>query len=312
MHFRNLKSEHRDLWSIGISANHEGVLESMTLLKQDKRDPNCFRINITLREILQSLTRYRSVTQWLDRMKDDAPAFLTITSLQLPDSPIPLIDSQAISRCQSQESARTLDGNSYDKDDIMDELLRKVVAVRGQTETQRSKRNKGSSSKCSREFTDLEESTRRIIEGPGYSRGRSRRSTRKANGNQRKDCTCSEVSNNLRINIRKKTEIRRSSRSPSPEVTHVIRIAMRYHGQEEGEEGRSAAKPKDVAKDKKDRPATVGQEGRGCCPGVSVALDFTLNCSSLHLTSRDVPVKPSGNTGSLTRLDQSDENSGPD
>ncbi|XP_046741700.1 uncharacterized protein LOC124408647 [Diprion similis] len=312
MNFRNLKSKRRDLWCMGISANDEGVLESITLLKQDKRDTNCSRKNMTLREILQSLTRYRSVTQWLDRIKDDAPAFLTITSLQLPDSPIPLIDSQAISRCHSQESARTLDSNSYDKDDIMDELLRNVVTVRGQTETQRSKRNKGSSSKCAREFTNLEESTRRIIEGPGYPRGRSRRSTRTSNGNRREECVCSKVSNNLRINIRKKSEVRRSSRSPSPEVTHVIRIAMRYHGQEEREDGRSAAKPKDLATDKKDQSEAVAQEGRGCCPGVSVALDFTLNCSSLHLTSRDVPVKPSRNRGSLTHLDQTEENAGRD
>lgn len=114
--------------------------------------------------ILVSLCSYRSATQWLNRgMKEDAPAFLTVTSLQLPDSPIPLIDSQAIARsCGSRDSPV----GSDDKDAIMDELLRKVVAVRGQSEGHRSKRNKDTASKCTRdEFADLEECTQRIMEG---------------------------------------------------------------------------------------------------------------------------------------------------
>lgn len=30
----------------------------------------------------------------------------------------------------------------------------------------------------------------------------------------------------------------------------------------------------------------------GCCNGINVALDFTLNCNSVQLTSRDISLKP--------------------
>ncbi|XP_020706704.2 uncharacterized protein LOC110116862 [Athalia rosae] len=256
---------------------------------------------------------YRGVTQWFDQMKTEVPPFLTITSLQLPDSPIPLIDSQAIARCRSRRDstpAGASDAND-DNDAIMDELLGKVAAVRGHAEGQRSKRNKdprASSATCnSREFTDLEECTRRIIEGPGCPvRKKSPRSRKATDESETRDCICSEVSENLRINIRKKTEVRRSSRSPSPEVTHVIRIAMKYHGQQDCPEQREVtgvAGPR-AEKEEIDNKRNVLAGGRpgGCCPGVSVALDFTLNCSSLQLTSRDVCVKTDKKRGSLTRL----------
>lgn len=272
-------------------------------------------------------------------MKDEAPAFLTVTSLELPDSPIPLIDSQAIARSRSRESASSHEG----KDDVMDELIGKVVSVRTRTGGRKSKRNKSigtvctsdaslpGSSKCERrDSSNLEEHTRRIIEGPSrfysilylllyprmshailffnfiflfllfpgvnFSRRRASSSS-KEEAIREQDCICSEVSESLRINIRKKTESkRRLSRSQSPEVTHLIRIAMKYHGQEECKE--------EIPEGENSVSAKTARQDDGCCPGVSVALDFTLNCSSLHLTSRDVSVKPNKDKAALTHLDQ--------
>lgn len=119
-----------------------------------------------------------------------------------------------------------------------------------------------------------------------------------------KDCICSEISENLRINIREKTEVRRGSRSPSPEVTHTIRIAMKYHGQSERKMDASSS-TSDVATsdsradDEKNAGDAVRGGGNknsnvredGCCNGVNVALDFTLNCSSVQLTARDVNLR---------------------
>ena len=134
-----------------------------------------------------------------------------------------------------------------------------------------------------------------------------------------KDCICSEISENLRINIREKTEVSRSSRSPSPEVTHTIRIAMKYHGQAE----RKSSDGKDVAHEECERQCKEESEKSdrddeqfgtnkyfnmredACCPGVNVALDFTLNCSSVQLTSRDISLKTSAS--SATRNTKSAE-----
>lgn len=119
-----------------------------------------------------------------------------------------------------------------------------------------------------------------------------------------KDCICSEIPDKLRVNVRKKTEVTSaSSRSPSPEVTHTIRIAMKYHGRASGgcngEENKEAerkgrrSRGRNV-KDIRERTLGKGDEfvrEEGCCTGANVALDFTLNCNSVRLTSRDISLK---------------------
>ncbi|KAF7381934.1 hypothetical protein HZH68_015807 [Vespula germanica] len=119
---------------------------------------------------------------------------------------------------------------------------------------------------------------------------------------------CSEIPEKLRVDVRKKTEVTSaSSRSPSPEVTHTIRIAMKYHGrpgrrneEENKEAGRRGRRSRGGnAKDIRERTTTSGPLGKGdeivreegCCTGANVALDFTLNCNSVRLTSRDTSLK---------------------
>ncbi|XP_015600298.1 uncharacterized protein LOC107270111 [Cephus cinctus] len=261
---------------------------------------------------------------WLDRIANERSAFLTITSLELPDCPIPLIESQASARGRTRDSG----GNGHeDKDEILDELLEKVAEIRRETQRDRSilnsresrrnhpaKRPVGSA-ECSRTLADLEECTRSMNEGTDYRKSSALEEVQK-------DCICSEISEKLRINIRKKTEVRRSSRSPSPEVTHIIRIAMKYHGQSEcrtdqkkesstgpaGPEVDAYGSGEDLEEKKEEDPETEDRSGgtsgskdyqekwqlrkdENCCSGVNVALDFTLNCSSVQLTSRDVSVK---------------------
>lgn len=123
-----------------------------------------------------------------------------------------------------------------------------------------------------------------------------------------KDCICSEISENLRVNIREKTEVTtRGSRSPSPEVTHTIRIAMKYHGQQSECKAEGTSGVRKVEEDREEPEQNIGKDGQfsgikswrvkedGCCAGVSVALDFTLNCSSVQLTSRDISLKTGTN-----------------
>uniref|UniRef100_A0A6V7LZG8 Uncharacterized protein n=1 Tax=Bracon brevicornis TaxID=1563983 RepID=A0A6V7LZG8_9HYME len=101
-------------------------------------------------------------------------------------------------------------------------------------------------------------------------------------------CMCSDITENLRINIREKTEVTSSSspRSISPEVTHTIRIAMKYLGQPEriDEEETINDTPKQIN-------CENSKEFNDC--GVNVALDFTLNCCNIALTSREVTLKSS-------------------
>lgn len=113
------------------------------------------------------------------------------------------------------------------------------------------------------------------------------------------ECMCTEISEKLRINIRKKTEVRGS---PSPEVTHTIRIAMKCHGGQlpvlvasrehpDGSRSEPSCETELPMEDPPEAPP-MSPTTTSCCPGVSVALDFTLNCNSVQLTSRDVTVRP--------------------
>jgi len=119
---------------------------------------------------------YQSYRSWLDRIRKENPAFLTIVSLELPESPVPLIESQA--------NARWRRGNfnelTSDRNDILNELLEKVTeagrerkrksrAGRDGLCRRRSRRNcrknDGDSSECTKALDTLEECTRNIIEG---------------------------------------------------------------------------------------------------------------------------------------------------
>lgn len=99
----------------------------------------------------------------------------------------------------------------------------------------------------------------------------------------------------MQINIREKTEIKQSSRSPSPEVTHTIKIAMKYIGQPGL---RNDIKNIKINNDESSISCAdntqINQEfdkrNSECC-GVNVALDFTLDCHNFQVTQRDVNLK---------------------
>lgn len=114
---------------------------------------------------------YRS---WLERIRKESPAFLTIVSLELPESPIPLIESQANARWRRNVS----DEVTNEKDDILDEFLEKVTEVGKDKEkesrkgrnnvfrrSRRDNRKEGDSLECTKTLATLEECTRNIIEG---------------------------------------------------------------------------------------------------------------------------------------------------
>lgn len=117
------------------------------------------------------MSSYRS---WLERIRKESPAFLTIVSLELPESPIPLIESQANARCRRNVS----DEVANDKDDILDEFLEKVTEAGKDREkesrtgrnnvfrrSRRDNRKEGDSLECTKTLATLEECTRNIIEG---------------------------------------------------------------------------------------------------------------------------------------------------
>ncbi|XP_063991949.1 uncharacterized protein LOC135170235 isoform X1 [Diachasmimorpha longicaudata] len=230
---------------------------------------------------------------WLQRVKNEKPAYLTITSLELPDCPIPLIESQASGRWRCAESPR-----NPGKDEILDELIdsvskvarpRKNVKSADQSISkaiQRSRRQFIDSPECQSTLGSLEACTKSISGGPP-------RAIIANSSESIKDCICSEFTENLQINIREETEVKPpSSRSPSPEVTHTIRIAMKYLGQsqrrpEEAIGNDGTRTPEDTPSDTK---SDDSKEGSEC--SVNVALDFTLNCCSVQLTSRDITLKP--------------------
>lgn len=101
---------------------------------------------------------------------------MTIVSLELPESPIPLIESQANARWKRGN----FDEVASDKDDILDEFLGKVTEAEKEKEKEsrakrnnfcrrrsqrNSGRNDGNSSECTKAIATLEECTRNIIEG---------------------------------------------------------------------------------------------------------------------------------------------------
>jgi len=121
------------------------------------------------------LIGYQSYRSWLERIRKENPAFLTIVSLELPESPIPLIESQA--------NARWRRGNfnelTSDKNDILNKLLEEVTEAGRERDRENGaerdgpcrrrrrncRKNDGDSSECTKAFATLEECTRNIIEG---------------------------------------------------------------------------------------------------------------------------------------------------
>lgn len=61
----------------------------------------------------------------MERTRKEKPAFLTITSLELPDSPIPLIEFQASARSRVNELPHVTNG----RDDILDEFIENISTV---------------------------------------------------------------------------------------------------------------------------------------------------------------------------------------
>ncbi|XP_077262477.1 uncharacterized protein LOC143897551 [Temnothorax americanus] len=278
-------------------------------------------------QLTTPLLRIGCYRSWLERIRKESPAFLTIVSLELPESPIPLIEFQANARWRRDESNVV----AKDKDDILDEFLKRVTEIEKDREKEDhvgkssvSRKSRRSSKKdsefleCTKTPATLEECTKNIIEGPSREGPIRPQDT----GD---DCICSEIPKDLRIDIRRKTEIARTPPcTPSPEVTHAIRIAMKYHGrsgckvgedeslEEEEEEEEEEEKEEDDEKradeeaengrrtknegSKKDlqgpsnaRKESVKHDAR--CVGANATLDFTLNCNSVRLTTRDTSLK---------------------
>ncbi|XP_076663584.1 uncharacterized protein LOC143366401 [Andrena cerasifolii] len=246
-----------------------------------------------------SSRRSSSYRSWLERIRKERPPFLTIVSLELPESPIPLIESLASGRSRPAETS----GSVESKDDILDELLEKVTPTGGEREKEESRAGRKRPSRkslgrrkrgeefveCTKGVPTLEECTKNIVEGAS----RNRLST--LDLRDAVECICSEIPQGFRADIDKKAEAARESRTPSPELTHIIRIAMNYHGQldcdvndEEETEGRNLRS----GKSGRGVPATkelVKEDG--CCNGVNGALNFRLNCCRVRLTSRDTNLR---------------------
>ncbi|XP_025986983.1 SPARC-like protein 1 [Solenopsis invicta] len=319
-------------------------IRRLTLEDPRRREPSGSRSPSPARHICHPrsgcarLTRgsssYRS---WLERIRKENPAFLTIVSLELPESPIPLIESQANARSRRDESNEVV----KDKDDILDEFLKRVTEVGKDREKEgrtcrssvsrkyRCNSKKGTGSlECTKAPATLEECTRNIIEGPSREGQTGPQDT----GD---DCICSEIPKDLRINIRRKEEVMCTPPcSPSPEVTHAIRIAMKYHGrsrckvgddespveeeeeeedeenekraEEEAEEnGRRTTKNEGSKKDLQGpsnvRKESVKHDVRCVAVGANATLDFTLNCNSVRLTTRDTSSKTASRGERLER-----------
>ncbi|XP_076289840.1 uncharacterized protein LOC143213671 [Lasioglossum baleicum] len=269
------------------------------------REPSSSRSQSPARHIchpaagyVPSSRRSSSYRSWLERIRKDRPPFLTIVSLELPDSPIPLIESQANSRSKSEETSESAEP----KDDILAELLEKVTANsdgrkkeshggrKRSSRKSRSERERGEELvECTKGVPTLEECTKNIVEGPN----RRRLSDFDLPGIA--DCICSEMLENCRPGINKKRESR-ESRSPSPEMTSIIRIAMNYHDQlscgirdEEESKANGRSKPETSRRDAQVKKQVLKEDG--CCGNVNDALDFTLNCCSVQLTSRGTNAK---------------------
>lgn len=101
---------------------------------------------------------------------------MTIVSLELPESPIPLIESQANARCRRDESNEVV--KDVVKDDILNEFLKRVTEIGkdGEKEShvgrnimsrknRRSSKRDSESLECTKTPATLEECTRNIIDG---------------------------------------------------------------------------------------------------------------------------------------------------
>ncbi|XP_070162639.1 uncharacterized protein [Polyergus mexicanus] len=294
-------------------------IRRLTLEDPKRREPSGSRSQSPARHICHprssgdARSTRGSSRSWLERIRKESPAFLTIVSLELPESPIPLIEYQANARWRRNDS----DEVANDKDDILDEFLEKVTDAgknRGKESragrnnvfrrSRRVNRKEGESLECTKMLATLEECTRNIIEGPGRE-GSSRRDI----GD---DCICSEIPRDLGIGS---SEI---ARTTSPEVTRTIRIAMKCHrGQsvheeddddegpeeaderraeeemEEGEGERMRNDRKDFQGPSKARKEPVKHDVSRCivAAGANATLDLTLNCNSVRLTFRDTNLK---------------------
>ncbi|XP_026670614.1 uncharacterized protein LOC108626407 [Ceratina calcarata] len=274
------------------------------------REPSSSRSQSPARHICHPTTGYvpssrrsSSYRSWLERIRKERPPFLTIVSLELPESPIPLIESQASARSRAVDT----------KDDVSDELLEKVTstesgsetepAARGRKRSSRSRKSRAAGRKGGEEFLEctkgaptLEECTKNIVEGAGRLR-LSNFNLENAN-----DCICSEVSGNVRADIEGDTE----SRSSSPEITRTIRIAMRQHDlagcklcdDDDETEGNGRSRPETNGRNVTRKESVKDEDG---CNGVSGALDFTLNCSSVRLTCRDANLRIGTGSGEKQR-----------
>lgn len=118
--------------------------------------------------------------------------------------------------------------------------------------------------------------------------------------------------------------------TPSPEVTHAIRIAMKYHGrsgckvdgddespeeeeeeedekrvEEEAEENgrrmKNEGSKKDLQGPSNARKKSVKHDARCVAVGANATLDFTLNCNSVRLTTRDTSLKTASRGERLER-----------
>ncbi|CAK9831370.1 hypothetical protein ANTRET_LOCUS8375 [Anthophora retusa] len=242
-----------------------------------------------------STRRSLSYRSWLERIRKERPPFLTIVSLELPESPIPLIESQASARSRPVEI----------KDDVLDELLEKVTPSEGVTETGTKREARKRSSRkfqsrrergeefleCTKGAPTLEECTKNIVEGE------SRIRLSKLDLQDVTECICAEISGNVRVDISGEADAGRESRSSSPEMIHTIRIAMRQHdrtsyGINDDEEtvGNGRSRPETNSRNVQTMRKEPTKE-EDACNGVTDALDFTLNCSSVRLTCRDTNLR---------------------
>ena len=135
---------------------------------------NCFRkyLEIFFKTSDWSIFRCCIYRSWLGRLRNEKQPFLTITSLELPECSVPLIDSESSARC------KRIDQNVSDKDEILEGFLEKVVEVNKEREKEkcvvsdepvkkvRKARKQGIELlACTKGPATLEECTRNIVEG---------------------------------------------------------------------------------------------------------------------------------------------------
>nr|XP_012136146.1 PREDICTED: uncharacterized protein LOC105661932 [Megachile rotundata] len=243
------------------------------------REPSSSRSQSPARHICHPTTGYvpssrrsSSYRSWLERIRKERPPFLTIVSLELPECSVPLIESQASSRRTRLENST---GSIESKDEVLKELLEKVTVtgkVEGRVEPRGARKRSSRKSRgrrkrgeefleCTKGVPTLEECTRNIVEGS------NRRLLSNLNLQDVTECICSEIPANFRLHIGKESEATRDSRSPSPEMTHTIRIAMKQHDRStyglsdnEETEGNRKSRPEtngsNARRTRKEQPAT--------------------------------------------------------